>query len=229
MRRRALLKRTAAVGAVGALAGCFGVGSPPPRESEVFEQIAAGSNAIRVSLDNRPMVESMAELNAPEVSVGAALAALSPIGVASAGGNGGRGGRSGGGRSAGGSGATGRHGRHKYGAGGHTFWHATHGDQDIDEYRCDVARCGAAYLAPPSAGEGELPGPGPVNWDESVTDPSGQMTFDHGGREGWWRVGGELMTPDRNHSFGWEAVDFRLNAVGDDYSVRDRWKVSPPL
>jgi hypothetical protein len=191
----------------------------------VFEQVAVGSNAIQVTIDDRPMVQSMAELNAPELSIGGVLAGLSPIGVASAGGRGGRG-SGGGGRSAG---ATGRHGRSKYGSGSHTFWHATHGDEDIDEYRCAVRRCGAAYLAPPNAEDGDLPGPGPVSWDDSVTNPSGQVSFTHGGREGWWRVGGQLMTPDGDHSFGWEAVDLLMRRSGSGYTTAEEWKVSPTL
>jgi hypothetical protein len=234
-RRKFLARSGVAVGATAGLTGCLGLfgGStaPPPRESEVFEEIEAGQDALRVQLDSQPMIESRADvagsLDAPS-AVGL-LADASPVGVA----RGAKGGRGATGRGRGGarSAPRSRHGRAKYHGGDYDDWEDEHEDE-IERYTPAVAAVGIAYLAGEDEYAENPPGPGepPGGWNRTIDDPEpGQEIAHDSVQPGWYRVGSHLVAQNGGHDFGWEAVDFEVDSESSGYAVDTEWKISPRL
>jgi hypothetical protein len=234
-RRRFLTRSGVALGATAGLTGCLGLfggsAAPPPRESEVFEEIQAQDSALQIQLDNQPMVESRADVSsslaAPET--GGLVAALSPVGVA----RGAKGGRGATGRGSGGARSAPRssHGRAKYLGGDYDDWEDEHEDE-IERYTPALAAVGIAYLASDDAYADNPPGPGepPGGWDRTIDNPDpGQQISHDTVREGWYRVGSHLRARNGNHDFGWEAVDFEVDTDGSSPQVDTEWKISPRL
>jgi hypothetical protein len=239
-RRRFLAAGTATLGATLGLAGCIGgIGggsgsAAPPRESEVFQSIRAKQKALVVQLEQSPVVTSRADIggnqnNMRQPPSDGVLGALAPVGVASAGGRGGRGGRGASGRGRGGSGnvPSGRNGRNKYHGGSYSAWHNDH-DDEVEEYRCQISRCGVGYLGSDAEYSDDPPGVGAVEWDETFPSPQQAMRYSNLQR-GWYRVGAKLTSMNGNHNFGWEAVDFQMMSEGTGYNVANQWKISPRL
>ncbi|WP_247003640.1 hypothetical protein [Halosolutus gelatinilyticus] len=277
MNRRRFLRAAGSGFAVAGtgLAGClssFG-GSlssddvPPPREAEVFEDVSINDGTMKIELDADPRVESRIDAvdQAPIVGL------LVPVGTARAGSRSSSG--------SGSSGATGRgtggyssapRGRHNWAIyGGHSngSWRDDH-DDEYDWYSAAIATLGVAYVGSNTAYRRRSPGPGPVNWDETWSDPDPGTTFevdlatlssgpradaDAGSepvgnesdaesvpadetesapeaKEGWYRVGTRLESPDGAVDFEWQAADFKLDrgATGD-LSADEVWHVRPRL
>lgn len=255
MKRRTFLRTgAAAVAASTALAGCTGDNSPPPRKSDVFKDVAAQDGQIAVEFDHDIVVETRADVDGSAALVNplSLLGGLSPIGVAAAKGRGATGRGAGGYSSAPKTG----HGHAKWHGGAYAGgWRDDH-DDEIQMHNATVALAGAAYLGTNESYEENPPGAGPVEWDETWSNPSptddttGNKTSanetDDGStavpetfegteinydatKVGWHRIGTKLTTPDGDHVFGWEAVDFRVVETTDGYSVEKTWKISPRL
>jgi hypothetical protein len=236
MRRRRFLQASGAV-VLCAAAGCLGDTAPPPRKSNALSDVELRTSGeqprLQVDLADDPWVvsrydgRSSSSLDAPLSLLGR----LSPVGVARA---------KGGGKGGGGSGATGR------GTGGYSSaprthngyawyhgtddsddWYDNHADE-VTRYAVVVGSVGFASLGRNATYVDDPPEPGPVPWDRTVEDPSGQHTFE-AGDEGWYRVGAELVGENVDHSFGWASVDVY---VEDDpfeggMAIEEEWKVSP--
>lgn len=245
MQRREFLRAAGALGAAGAVAGCLGGGAaPPPRQSEVFEQIQAQGEKLQIQIEPNPAVESRADVSAPSAqrriaggdvldldALGRAVGALSPVGVASAAKGRGGGGRGATGRGTGGArtAPTGTHGRAKYHGGDYgDDWRENH-QNDIEYYRARVATVGIARIGSPLDQGSELPGAGPVDWDETWDVSAGEKVSYDVSVEGWYRTGSHLVAPEGGHDFGWEAVDSKVVETGSGFEVQERWKVSPRL
>ncbi|MEZ3117339.1 hypothetical protein RYH80_15590 [Halobaculum sp. MBLA0147] len=248
MRRRDALRGTAGLLAGAGLAGCLGGDpAPPPRESRVFEDVSIADATLQIELVSQPFVESRKDVGASgaldskrggsTVDLGAALGALSPIGVASA--QKGGGGRGATGRGAGGyrSAPTGRH--------GWAVWHGSDDDdewrenhaQEIEEYPADVDRIGVEYLGRESEYEDDPPGPGYVPegkvWDDP--EPGTELTArlaavspTDGPAEGWYRVGVHLVHAEGTADFGWQGADLEVDNEGS-WIVDKAWHVKPRL
>ncbi|MBZ6495350.1 hypothetical protein [Natrinema longum] len=57
--------------------------------------------------------------------------------------------------------------------------------------------------------------------NESASDPASSA------REGWYRVGTRLESPDGDTDFEWQAADFRLERASDGLAVDEAWHVRP--
>jgi hypothetical protein len=224
MRRRRLLRTGVGTGLAAGLSGCLGIfggggSSPPPRVSEVFEDVSLQGDGVAIQLENEVTVESRADVSA------SLAAGLSPVGVAAAqkGGGGGRGGRGAGGYA----GAPRNPNGHAAHRADDDDWREDHEDE-IERYRASIATLGVGYVGTDDQYEDDPPGPGPLSdWDRTMTEGSfaGETISVDVGREGWYRVGTELVAADGSHAFGWEALDFELDAT----EVDKTWKVSPRL
>lgn len=237
MRRRNFLRGAAAAGGLAALAGCSaipfvgGSNAPPPRRSNVISEVEMQDGSMEIDLADSPFVESRKEATGEVDSLSVpGLAALSPVGVAAAKGKGGKGGRGASGRGSGGfrNAPKTSKGRAKYLGGAYASrWRKDH-DDDIDRYRASVAAVGIAYLGTNEEFQDEQPGPGPVDWDEQVTDPENTMTYPVD-REGWYRVGTRLESTSGGTDFGWESVDAQIDQGDSGMEIEEEWKVSPRL
>lgn len=227
MDRRSYLKHFAATATV-VMAGCSGGSSPPPRDANVYERVAAADGDIVVDLSAQPSVESRASLSSSQ-SLDAAVAL--PVGRAAAAKGGGRGsgatGRGSGGWSSAPKNSNGRAIYH-----GHSDddeWREEH-DDEIRRYRAVPAVVGAAYLGPESEYSDDPPEPGPVEWDVRRTDPAAGETVEVPiQRPGWYRVGTRLEAAEADHDFGWESIDFRARQTSDSYELTEKWQVPPRL
>ncbi|WP_018258539.1 hypothetical protein [Halomicrobium katesii] len=228
MRRRSFVRASVfGLAGVGSLAGCSGSTSTPPRESDVFDELRVSSGTLEVPLVEEPVVESRADV---EASLDIAASGLSIVGTAR--------GQKGGGR---GGGATGRGtGGYVTAPHGHHGRAIYHGDDDDDEWRDDHRdeieqyqaahqRVGLAYLGSDDQYSDDPPGPGPVDWDETWSDPGKQTLTYENVRPGWFRAGSKLEAERGTHDFGWEAIDFEVTEEGGGYQIENPWKVSPRL
>ncbi|WP_435102536.1 hypothetical protein [Halarchaeum sp. P4] len=253
MKRRAVLRKSAALAALatGSLAGCTGSGSsPPPRRSNVIEDVALQDGALVADLAQDPWVTTRREevpVNEPETNSTASnsttsanstasvdgdslLASLSPVGGARA-----AKGRGGGARGATGRGsATGysdaprtHHGRAKYHGGAYVgSWYNNHED-DVTRAETVIAAIAVARIGETHEEESSLPDAGPVPWDETWSNPDDTVEITVS-EPGWYRVGTHLETPGGT-DLGWECVDVLVEDAGDSYTIEQRWKVSPRI
>jgi hypothetical protein len=231
MERRKFLAATgSALGATG-LAGCGLLGSdelPPPRKSDVFEQIEVATNAIVVPLEDQPEAEAAA--NANDAVAAAAVGSLAPVGVA-------RGAK---GRGAAGRGSGGAYSAAPHGAHGRAIWHGEDDDDDwrddhqgqIEMYRAAVPAVALARVGGPGDDEDDLPGAGPPgNWDERIEDPDPgeDVRLERDVRPGWYRVGAHLEARSADRDLGWSAVDMHVVERGGSFRIEEKWKVEPRL
>lgn len=227
----------------GALAGCLGRGEesgPPPREATIFDDISISGETMEIALETTPQVESRID---DDLVVGAIV----PIGTARTGSRSGSSSSSG--SRSGSRGATGRgtggyddaptngHGWAIYGGYAGSRWRDDH-DDEIETYPASIATLGVAYLGSNAAYRSDSPGPEPVPWDETWTDPPLGTTLEvdladvSGGSNasaGWYRVGTHLESTNGNVDFDWQATDFKLERGGDGLTVDETWVLAPPL
>ena len=234
MRRREFIAGTGLV-AASALAGCSGSSSPPPRKSNVFQEIQTTEGALKIELEDNTWVKSRydggGQSDLADPSTGDGLADLSPVGGARAKGKGGAGGRGATGRADGGYGSAPKtgHGRAWWHGGAYANnWYDDHED-DVSKYGVAVAALGVAYLGSDFEMEDDAPGAGPVPWDCRIESPDETAACDVR-TDGWYRVGAELRGQN-GHDFDWECVDLKVDEnIGDSgYEVEKEWKVSPRI
>lgn len=233
MRRREFILGTGLV-ATSALAGCTGNKSPPPRKSNVFEEIRTTNGKLDIQLEDNTWVQSRYEAEDRQNDLGNAdtLGDLSPVGGARAKGKGGAGGRGATGRADGGysNAPKTHHGRAwLYGGAYANSWYDDH-DDEVSKYGVTVSTIGVAYLGSSFEMDDDAPGPGPVPWDCRIESPDDEVTCDMQD-DGWYRVGAEIRGPD-GHDFDWESVDLEVDdTLGseDEYEVEKEWKVSPRI
>ncbi|WP_436926384.1 hypothetical protein [Halosimplex amylolyticum] len=234
MQRRRFVQGSAGLLAGLGLAGCLGGNnSPPPRRSEVFDDVALQNEQLQIQLLSDVEVESRQE-NQGNLDAGGAVASLAPVGVA-------RAAKGAGGRGSGGYSSAPKHPRH-----GWAIWHGgSYSDDWRDDHRDEirmydatVATLAVAYLGSDSDYENDAPGPGPgeVSWDETWEDPEngtekavdiGAISPGDGPREGWYRVGTELVSKDGSTDFGWQSVDFEVDDELSGWQVDKAWYVKP--
>lgn len=240
MQRRQLLGIIGG-GTVTALAGCTGsTDSPPPRKSDVIENIEVENGEIVVEQypDNEQWVASRRDLDgAPEVNSISLISSLSPVGVAEAKGRGGRGAtsRGAGGRSFSSAPKT-SSGRARYAGGPYVgTWYNDH-DDEVDRYPVEVRNLSVVYIGTNEEFSELNPGPGEFNnWDEVIENPDETTRLSVNDMQpGWYRVGADVAL-DADGSgidetdFGWEAVDIRVEETGSGKEITERWKVSPRI
>lgn len=220
--RRSLIRKSGivALGGIG-LAGCSSQEqTPPPRESEVFEDIeySEDKRLVEVDIEERPEVESRLKPGQDNDEGVLSVGSLSPVGVASAKARG-RGRRSSGSIS-----QRGRNGRAKWRGGTYVVWYNNHED-DVDEYPASLQWIGLGYLGTTEEYRESSPAAGPVDWDTRIDNPvSGSSVDLEVPEDGWYRVGASLTGPN-NRNFGVESVDFEV----EDGEIQNRWKISPRL
>ncbi|WP_459191249.1 hypothetical protein [Halosimplex sp. J119] len=233
MKRRRFLRGGTGLLAGAGLAGCLGGNnSPPPRKSRVFDDVNVQGTTLAIQLVSDVEVESRLE---NQGDLGAGVAGLAPVGVASAA-------KGASGRASGGYSSAPRHSRHR-------TWAVWHGGSYTDDWRDDhddelrmydavVATLAVSYLGSEQSYENDAPGPGPgdVSWDETWDQPEEgtELTADltavspgDGVREGWYRIGTELVSEDGSMDFGWQAVDMEIDANGDRVQTGETWYVKP--
>ncbi len=235
MKRRRFVRGSAGLAAGAALAGCLGIGgssSPPPRRSRVFDDVALQGTTLQIELLSDVEVETRRE-NSSSLG-GGAVAGLVPVGRA-------RAAKGAGGRGTGGYASAPKHPRHG--------WAVWHGGAYSDDWRDDhddelrmadatVATLGVAYLGTDNEYENDAPGPGPgsVSWDETWDDPQdgadltanvASLSPGDAVREGWYRVGTELVSEDGSTNFGWQSVDMEVDRSLGDPQMDKAWYVKP--
>ncbi|PSQ19383.1 hypothetical protein BRD00_01795 [Halobacteriales archaeon QS_8_69_26] len=227
-RRQFLTRGGVTVGAMTGLAGCFGLfgggrNGPPPRQSQVFEVTEVRNGQLVVPLEDETWVKSRADVQGRVEPASAGLADLSPIGVASA--------AKGGGRGTGGysSAPKGRYGHRGllYARDDDDDWYEDHQDE-IRTFGVVVAALGIAYMGSDAQFENNPPGPGPVDWDRTVSNPGGRVTHPVDS-EGWYRVGAQLEGESVDHSFGWECIDMEVDRAAGGMEKDEQWKISPRI
>lgn len=234
MKRRRFVRGSAGLLAGAALAGCLGGdNTPPPRKSRVFEDVALQEQTLRIQLRSDIEVESRLE-NQSGLDPGDAGSSLAPVGVA-------RAAKGAGGRGTGGFSSAPKHPRHGWaiwhGGGYSNGWRDDHRDE-LRMYDATVATLGVAYLGTDDGYEDDPPGPGPgeVSWDKTVESPENgadmgadlaAMSPDSGVREGWYRVGTELVSEDGAENFGWQAVDMEVDTNGNTVQMDKAWYLKP--
>jgi hypothetical protein len=232
MRRRNFIIASG-LGALGALSGCLGSQSPPPRKSNVIADLSIQDGSLLVDIADDTWVMSRYE------SSQQSLSGVSPIGVASAkGGSGGGGGRGSTGRGTGGysSAPRTRHGYAWYHGGDYADdWYENNGEQ-VSRYPVGIAALGVAYLGSTDSMQDQAPDAGPVPWDERFENPSDTVQYDISNRsefrqDGWYRVGANVVGSDVNHDFRWECYDVEVdNGIGGGpLEIEEQWKVSPRI
>ncbi|MFC7078758.1 hypothetical protein [Halorussus caseinilyticus] len=234
MRRREFIAGTGLV-AASALAGCSsGSSSPPPRKSNVFRNIETENGKLQIDLEENTWVVSRYDSDGQSALADPnEVGGFSPVGSARAKGKGGSGGRGATGRADGGYSSAPKtgHGRAWWHGGAYADdWYDDH-DDDVSRYSVTAATLGVAYLGSDFEMEDDAPGAGPVPWDCRVSDPDGTETCEIR-RDGWYRVGAELVGGPNNHDFEWECVDLKVDeGLGTDagYEVEKQWKVSPRI
>jgi hypothetical protein len=230
MQRREFLRSAAVVGGVAALGGCsFLNNAPPPRRSNAIASVEPQDGTLRIEPADSPWIESRKDAAAPTVA--GLLAPLSPVGSARAAKGGGGGGRGATGRGTGGFASAPRtsKGRAWWHGGGYADdWRENHEDE-VERYRATVAAIGVAFLGSDDRFEDDRPGAGEVPWDEVYQDPEQAKTYEIS-REGWYRVGANMVAADGSTDFGWESVDMEIDrTAGGEFVVDEKWKVSPRL
>ncbi|ELZ95916.1 hypothetical protein C440_06487 [Haloferax mucosum ATCC BAA-1512] len=231
MRRRKFLY-TSGLGALGALAGCLGSKSPPPRKSSVVADFETSDGSLVIDLADETWVMSRYEPNHQSIS------GVSPIGIASAKGKGGGvGGRGATGRGSGGYSSAPRtkHGHAWFYGGDYADdWYEDHGNE-VSRYGVGIAALGIAYLGSTEAMKDDAPDAGPVAWDETFDNPDDTVAYDltsrnEFNRDGWYRVGTHVVGSDTDHDFRWECYDLEVTGLGDEkFTIEEQWKVSPRI
>jgi len=228
------------------LAGCTTTTEEaPPRKSNVVREIEVtddGALTIDPVDGTNQWVMSRQDLDISDEATGSisaatnALESLSPVGVASAKGRGAAGrGATGGSRGFSSAPKTSR-GRARYGGGVYVAtWYDDH-DEEVERYPVDVATIGIKYFGTNEEFREKAPSPGPVNWDETITNPEGEITISPTeidlGQEltpGWYRVGSNVITENGNTNMGWESFDFRVEEQDGEIEITKIWKVSPRI
>lgn len=228
MRRRTFIA-AAGLGAVGALGGCLGNSSPPPRKSSVVSEFETADSTLSIDLASDTWVMSRYEPNQQS------LDGLNPVGVASAKGKSGSGGGRGAtGRATGGYSSAPRtgHGYAWYHGGDYADdWYEDHGDE-VRRYGVTVAALGVAYLGSTAQMRDDAPDAGPVPWDEEFRTPNGTVEYDlaSANGDGWYRVGANVVG-ENGHDFRWECYDLEVDSTigSDEYDIEEEWKVSPRI
>ncbi|WP_206425092.1 hypothetical protein [Halosimplex salinum] len=213
------------------LAGCLGGNnSPPPRKAKVFDDVSLDGTQMQIQLESDVEVESRLEAQ-DDLDAGGAVGALLPVGRA-------RAAKGAGARGAGGysSAPKGRHGWAVWHGGSYgDDWRDDH-DDDIKMYDATVATLGVAYLGSDDSYQNDPPGPGPVSWDEKWDDPSegdaksvdlAAISPGSDTREGWYRVGTELVADDGSRNFDWQAADFEVDNDVGRWNLDKEWHVKP--
>lgn len=232
MERRRFLRGSAGLLAGATLAGCLGNNAPPPRKAKVFDDVSLDGTTLEVDLRQQIEVESRLE-NQSGLDAGAAVSSLAPIGVAAAA-------KGAGARGAGGysSAPRGRHGWAIWHGGSYSDdWRDDHRDE-LRMYSAAVATLAIAYVGTDNEYENDTPGPGPgdVSWDRTWDDPSedtvktvsiADVSPRDQPREGWYRVGTELVSEDGSRDFGWQAVDMEVDNEAGSWIVDKTWYVKP--
>lgn len=233
MQRRRFVQGSAGLLAGLGLAGCLGGNdSPPPRKATVFEDVSFQDGKLQIQLHSDVEVESRQE-NQGNLDPGGAAASLAPIGVASA--------AKGASRGSGGYSSAPTHPRH-----GWAIWHGGSYSDDWREdhrdelrmYDATVATLAVSYLGSDTEYENDPPGPGPgdVSWDKTWENPEngaetavdiGAVSPGSSPREGWYRVGTELVSQDGSTDFGWQAVDFEIDNEVGGWQTDKVWYVKP--
>jgi len=237
MNRRTFIRGSAGLAAGLGLAGCSllgGTNAPPPRDAKVLEDVSLDGQTLEMTLESSVKVESRAETNQSDLGGGAVAASLLPVGVASAA----KGGRGATGRGSGGfSGARkGRHGWAVWHGGDYEDdWREEHSDE-LQMYDANVKTLGIAYLGDDNEYEENPPGPADVNnWDETWDNPEEGQTVTAGlaavspldsPREGWYRIGEELVSEDGEIDFGWQGHDLEVGREGN-WAIDKAWHVRP--
>ncbi|ELZ80249.1 hypothetical protein C453_19265 [Haloferax elongans ATCC BAA-1513] len=229
MRRRKFL-HASGLAALGALAGCIGSKSPPPRRSSVVSDFEMNNGKLVIDLADETWVTSRYEPNQQSLS------GVSPIGVASAKGKGGGGGRGATGRGSGGYSTAPRtvHGHAWYHGGDYADdWYEDNRGK-FDRYKVGIAALGIAYLGGTSQMRDDTPDAGPVPWDETIQNPDETVTYDitdrsEFRRDGWYRVGANIVGDNVNHDFRWECFDLEVDKDTQGFDIEEQWKVSPRI
>lgn len=228
----------AAAGGVGALAGCLGDdgnNSPPPRRSSLIESISASDGVLQIEPDPEKWVDTRRSIDVQQNSVAGALGSLLPVDRAQAQ----KGGAGATGRGAGGFSGAPRthHGRAWFAANNDDDdWYDNHSDK-VTRVPAVLAAVGVSYLGINSQFREQAPGPGPLNWEREFSDTDGMITIpmlsERG--QGWYRIGADVRTddsavrPGESANLGWECIDIRVQNTGTQYSITERWKVSPEI
>jgi len=235
MKRRRFVRGSAGLLAGAALAGCLGGNNaPPPRKSRVFEDVALQGTTLQIQLLSDVEVESRQE-NESGFAAGGAVSSLAPVGVA-------RAAKGAGGRGSGGYSSAPKHSRHRswavwHGGGYSDDWRENHEDE-LRMYDATIATLGVAYLGTDEEYENDPPGPGPgeVSWDETWDDPQdgadlaanlSAVSPGSNVREGWYRIGTELVSEDGSENFGWQAVDMEVDENVNSLQLDKTWYVKP--
>ncbi|AFK20841.1 hypothetical protein E6P09_18365 (plasmid) [Haloferax mediterranei ATCC 33500] len=231
MRRRKFLYASG-LGALGALSGCLGSQSPPPRKSNVVTDFQMSDGSLVIDLADKTWVMSRYAPTQQSIS------GVSPIGVASAKGKGGGGGRGATGRGSGGysSAPKTKHGHAWFHGGDYADdWYEDNADE-VSRYSVGIATLGIAYLGSTDSMKDDAPDSGPVPWDKEFKNPDDTVTYDLTNqsefrRDGWYRVGAHVVGSDVNHDFRWECYDLEVdNGVSDQqFNIEEQWKVSPRI
>lgn len=241
MNRRTFIKATSIglTGTVVGLAGCSGQNSPPPRRSSVVSSVAISDDtpALAAVLEPRGdrWVQTRENIDDSDVrqpsptdeDSSEASFSLSPIGTARA--AKGRGTTSRGSTSYSSAPKTSK-GRAHYGGGAYVgTWYNDH-DDEVEQYPVAVPTAAAAYLGNNETFEEQDPGPGPVNWDETIDNPTQEIKFmPNNVQPGWYRVGTQITVPGAGENLGWEAIDTRVEREGGQLRITEEWKVSPRI
>lgn len=233
MKRRQYIQLGAITTGMTALAGCStSSAEAPPRKSQVIEDIDVEDETIAIEKPNRVWVASRLDVDDVSGTLGMSLSDLSPVGVASAKGRG-RGVSSRGSSSSFRSAPKTSRGRARYAGGSYVpVWYNDH-DDEVERYPVNISEIGLTYIGDNETFEQRNPGPGPLDWDETVEPNGEEFEIDVGTlQEGWYRVGAHVVVPtdgDNPIDMGWEAIDFRVEEEDGVNVVTKEWKVSPRI
>jgi len=256
MKRRMLIRTVIGSIAVGSTAGCIRAfqsddQSPPPRKSNIIRDISVTNSGeiikVTTAPDESQWVMTRQEIDAASsraqventnnqiswhqraiAEVDSGLDAVSPIGTVEAKGRGatgrGRGGFSSAPRTS--------NGRAWYGGGAYAAtWYDNH-DNEVSRVPVTINMIGIGFIGDNDTFTERSIGPGPINWDTTYNDPTGDIRSDLSPRSGWYRVGAEVnaeLAGGGTQPLGWECIDLRVRSTGNDEEITKKWKVSPRI
>jgi len=193
----------------------------------VFDDVTLDGTTMEIAVESDVEVESRAEAAQGDLGAGS----LAPVGVA-------RGAKGAGSRGTGGfSGAPkNRHGWAVWHGGNYRSWRNDH-DDDVRMYDARIATLAVGYIGTDQEYEQGPPGPGPgdVSWDREWDNPDrgstytadiAEITNGSSPREGWYRVGTELVSRDGDIDFDWQSVDFEIDNDAS-WELDKAWYVKP--